>query len=402
MDELSNDPPANHIDLDVSQIAPPNDEGHLHEVEDPAEISNHFMQDNMPMDEAMLYGHSMNRRSMTYGSPYNGRVESEKVDSDNDAISPSISPDHIRSRRKSLPGITGIKSVSPERKSSNSNLYHDDRLNVETHVNEFINYTDNSRNNLDLISPMSDSSPSAKFMSPNESTPNNTDSAKPLNSYTKSSAMRGAHELLKKNRQQRLAIMAKRKGSNGTPQHASIATFGESEEHPITSETENYEAYKPKVITSRSRGRSVTPLRRAKSPTKLVKSPEKTSNHTPKSPKSKVKMSMYRSNSSSRGETFASERSSRTLETEMVSSDKDTDSPPSPKKEDDRSTNSLMLSPKGRDDNDAKSEATSAVSGTSSVWTDSNDVALKDSRRALILKMAKNRMRTKKETASRS
>jgi hypothetical protein len=39
------------------------------------------------------------------------------------------------------------------------------------------------------------------------------------------------------------------------------------------------------------------------------------------------------------------------------------------------------------------------VSATSSVWTDATDLTQKDSRRALILKMAKNRMKSKKRDA---
>jgi hypothetical protein len=388
MDELSNEFPADHNDPNVSEI-PPNEEDHHEEV-----VSDHFVQDNMPMDEAMLYEKSIKRRSMKYESPYYNRMEGDTVRSRNSVTSSSVSPDKVSLRRKSLPTIN---SVSPERKTSSNNLYHDNRLKVDTHVSEIIDYSDNSRNNHDIISPMSDSSPSANFVNSNESTPINSDLGKPMNFYSKSSAMRGAHELLKKNRQQRLAIMAKRKGTNGTPQHDT--SFGDSEHHPTSSEAENYEAYKPKVIMSRSRGRSVTPIRR-KSPTKVM-SPEKISTNTPKSPKNKVKMSMYRSNSSSR-ERFVSERSSRTLDTEITSTEKETLSPTSPTTREDPSSNIPVLSPKRRDENDAKSEATSAVSGTSSVWTDTTDFASKDSRRALILKMAKNRMRTKKETANLS
>ena len=80
--------------------------------------------------------------------------------------------------------------------------------------------------------------------------------------------------------------------------------------------------------------------------------------------KSQVKMSMYRSTSSGRAN-FVAEKSNPTLPNFQ----------------------------NGIDD-DVRSDATSAISGTSSVWTDATDS--KDSRRALILKMAKNRMKKKK------
>lgn len=396
MDALSDDIPMNGDEPDTRQhTAPP------HDTADPSES---FMEEQMPMDEAMIYGkpmngHSnMNGHSKIYGSPHRDKVE--LVQNRRRSIT-STSQDRTTLPRKSQ---TDINSISPEYKTSD-NFYPFERLKVDTHGNNIVDISDKSCHNLELISPMSNSSPSAHFVTSGDSTPLDSDSGKPSNSYTKSSAMRGAHELLKKNRQQRLAIMAKRKGGSGASQHNSSMTDSGGESMPA--DTENVEFQKPKLITSRSRGRSVTPLRRVKSPTKL-KSSENETNRTSKSPKSKskVKMTMYRSNSSSR-ERLISERSSKTLGTEVSSPEKETTSRPTATSPVSSPRNlsalkSLAVSSKPRDENDVKSDATSAVSGSSSVWTDTTDPSLRDTRRALILKMAKNRMKTKKENASHS
>jgi hypothetical protein len=274
-----------------------------------------------------------------------------------------------------------------------------ERLSVYTHVDDVIDVPDPSPR-LDFVSPMSNSSPSANYSSPKIP-------SSPANSYTKSSAMRGAQELLKKNRQQRLAIMAKRRN---TP-------LKTGQNIQSLSDIENNEPGKTRVVSSHSRGRSVTPVRRAKSPTKAARSPTK----SPQRSKSKVKMTMYRS-PSKRG-VLSTSPSRRNVDDDAPASPLSPQAPvyrspskkrgglpssPSRKRVDvDAPASPLFpqapLSPRSNSDSPpapplsprAPSEVNSlASSNTSSVWTDTTE---KDSRRALILKMAKSRMKSKRD-----
>lgn len=161
---------------------------------------------------------------------------------------------------------------------------------------------------------------------------------------TSSTAMIGARKLLKKNRQERLALMAKRKQAQ---QKTPVLTSRKQETSVFGNE--NKEPDKTKILFSHARSRSVTPNKRrfragASSPASSLKI-----SLSPASPPSGV---------------FPPK------------------SPPSSRKT--QNKNSSFGSPK------------SDISACSSAWFDEPD-ADKDSRRALILKMAKNRMRSKKE-----
>ena len=184
-------------------------------------------------------------------------------------------------------------------------------------------------------------------------------------SYTRgssSTAMKGARELLKKNRKERLALMSKRKLVHKSPSLKIL----EADNGSVGNE--NKEVVKPKKVYSNARSRSITPTTKrfqlssspASSPTKKV------SSSPASSPTKKVSSSPA---SSPTKKVFSSA------------------SPPPPKTPPHTYYYSGFTSPK------------SDVSG-SSAWTD--DTEDKNSRRALILKMAKNRMRSKKEINSQS
>ncbi len=256
------------------------------------------------------------------------------------------------------------ESKSPMRKRSTEPHAPRKELEVDSHVDDVIDIPDPSPR-LDLLSPISGVSSlgNSPPMTPSSSVGT---SFRSQNSYTKSTAMRGAQKLLKKNREQRLAIMAKRRNPN-----ADALSTGTSLNTTANSDNENdapnSENKGPKTIYSRSRGRAVTPIRHMKSPPEspavikkaLTPSNKKSPAPAPAPPPaSKVKMSMYKSTSKAH----------------------------------------MSVTEEGADD--SKSDATSGYSGTSSIWTDSTDVTGRDSRRALILKMAKSRMKKKKEEES--
>jgi hypothetical protein len=158
---------------------------------------------------------------------------------------------------------------------------------------------------------------------------------------TSSTAMRGARELLKKNRQERLALMSKRKVIK-TPVLKSprVSEFGNENKEPAKSTKKMY---------SHARSRSVTP--------------NKSRFHGTPSPIPSPKMTLS-----------------------PASPHYDSIPPKTPPSSQRKSFNKdLGYSPK------------SDISGASSAWTEDIDSPNKDSRRALILKMAKNRMRSKKE-----
>lgn len=358
--ELSNEFPNiddDDDDIDIEPVVPPtvkrtNIDNFEHERLQ--------MEEDRPMDEAMGYGNVEKRFSNQIDRDHMSKSQYESIgvigsktdDDGEDQIEQS------RYRSPSASPKREERSLSPKR-----HLPQRNDLEVDRHVDEVIDVPDPSPK--DIISPMSVTSPapSTPTFAP---TPTTVGSAKSHNSYTKSSAMRGAQELLKKNRQQRLAIMAKRRGNSSNTLDTSLTGNG------TPNNENNAPNLKAKTVYSRSRNRSVTPARRG------VKSPgvQKKALSPSNAPavavavepvdqsKSQVKMSMYRSTSSGRAN-FVAEKSNPTLPNFQ----------------------------NGIDD-DVRSDATSAISGTSSVWTDATDS--KDSRRALILKMAKNRMKKKK------
>lgn len=166
-----------------------------------------------------------------------------------------------------------------------------------------------------------------------------------------SSAMKGARELLRKNRQERLALMSKRKGGmQKAPVHQSSSQKVKSPSFG----NENKEPEKSPKRFSHIRSRSVTPSK---------KRPQ-----VPTSPLSPAKKNLR-----------------------PVSPPYDSIQPKTPPSSQ-RNTNRSVFFNSPRSD----------VSGVSSCWTDEPDSADRDSRRALILKMAKNRMRSKKEMRSPS
>jgi len=208
--------------------------------------------------------------------------------------------------------------------------------------------------------------------------------------------MRGAQELLKKNRQQRLAIMAKRRSGKDLDSPASTSNI-ENKAPMATSMstgTNTSTTKAQKTIYSRSRNRSVTPnqlgAHHSHSQTPASKSGRSLSTGNSlsasrlllakdRAPKSPVKMAMYKSPSASSKVNSQEQNSNNEELSPKVAS-------PIEQPE------SKML-----DDSDVKSDATSAFSGSSSVWTETTEVSERDQRRALILKMAKNRMKSKRD-----
>ena len=174
-------------------------------------------------------------------------------------------------------------------------------------------------------------------------------------SYTQgssSNAMKGAREILKKNRQERLALMTKRRP---VPHRAPSDNDLPTEE--ISGNNENKDPIKTKTLYSHARSRSVTPnKKRFQSETK--------------SPVAPLKQTLSPSLHS---------HSHRSIPK----------TPPS-------------ASHKVSGNETGFGSPKSDVSGASSGWTEDPDSTDKDSRRALILKMAKNRMRSKKEIKSPS
>ncbi len=298
---------------------------------------------------------------------------SEELDGDQSEQSkPSLdSPDRFSARDESPVSRRSERDPSPliprsprqvsfgGRESASNDLGTAPRLTVEIVPSHSTIDVPDPSPRLDFVSPLSTPGNFSDFgetsMQESGITPQSQGSE-----YSRSSAMRGAQELLRKNRQQRLAIMAKRRSAR----EDTLATKNESTE---------------KTVFSRSRNRSITPSQLNRSPSKKSMSPTKKSHNLPQSPstikaQSPVKMSLYRSPSSR----------SRISQISRVS----------------KSNNSTDVeqfsSPRIVDDSDVKSEATSAVSASSSVWTDTTDLSEKDQRRALILRMAKNRMKSKR------
>lgn len=163
---------------------------------------------------------------------------------------------------------------------------------------------------------------------------------------TSSFAMRGARELLKKNREERLAFMAKRKAVKTPP----VKTPNNDEQSNASDEFDDPEPEPQKEVKplySHRRSRSITPNKKrfqvtsspSTSPVKKLQSPAPTSPSfvPPKTPPS--------------------------------------------------------TAPKSLDKSADFSSPLSDVSASSSGWAEDD----KDARRALILKMAKHRMRSKKE-----
>ena len=163
-----------------------------------------------------------------------------------------------------------------------------------------------------------------------------------------SSAMKSARELLRKNRQERLALMSKRK--SGMQKALAHQLRSRKAESPSFG-NENKEPEKSPKRFSHVRSRSVTPNKKRSQVGTAPLSPSK-KNLCPVSP------------------SYGSIPKT----------------PPSSQRSTNRSP--FFNSPR------------SEVSGVSSCWTDEPDSAERDSRRALILRMAKNRMRSKKEMRS--
>lgn len=357
LDDDSEFPENENID-NIGAVTPPND-----------------IPNKAPVDEAEHYG-SANPNESYYEQDSNDQSKYHSIGIG--SKTPSDDEDEMHFESKAKRGVSPVldeksSPESPERKMVEQSPEDPPTpiksagidLQVDAHVNEIIDVPDPSPK-LDLVSPMSVGSTFGPT-SPASST------TKSQNSYTKSSAMRGAQKLLKKNRQQRLAIMAKRRSVTSGLQEPTVNNVGSSGvgDTPDTSTpTNNSDAENdaPKqastgtnVIYSRSRGRSVTPVRRMGSESSVVVK------KTPLTPPSKKKSPI----------------------------------PPSPVRTPSKVRMSVYKSASARiaaiQDNDELDDTTSeALSGTSSVWTDATDGISKDSRRALILKMAKRRMKEKK------
>lgn len=304
---------------------------------------------------------------------------SEELDGDRSVqsnVTPSIgSPDRIsirdgsplsrKSERDPSPEISrSPRQVSFREEASSKSGSAAPSLTVDTEPSRGIIDVPDPSPRLDFVSPLSTPGHFNDFGESSVHEPSTTPQSQ-QSEYSRSSAMRGAQELLKKNRQQRLAIMAKRRSAREDVANSNTKSENNG------------------VVYSHSRNRSITPSQRNKSPSKRSLSPTKKPNNppppSPSGPKthSPLKMSLYRSPSASTRSTRRSLPGSTSRTNVMGRS-------PSP---------SFGL----LDDSDVKSEATSAVSAASSVWTDTTDLSEKDQRRALILKMAKNRMKSKKD-----
>ncbi len=198
-------------------------------------------------------------------------------------------------------------------------------------------YDNKEADRTDLTSPMSTGSKSTK-------------SRDTLYSQgTSSFAMRGARELLKKNREERLAFMAKRKAVKTPP----VTTPNNDEQSNASDEFNDPEPEPQKEVKplySHRRSRSITPNKKR---FQVTSSP---STSPVKKPQSPAPASV----------SFVTPKS-----------------PPS-------------TAPKSLDKSADFSSPMSDVSASSSAWTEDD----KDARRALILKMAKHRMRSKKEVTA--
>lgn len=249
-------------------------------------------------------------------------------------------------------------------------------LRVETDpTNGIIDVPDPSPR-LDFISPLSTPGHFSDYCDDSPLKESNLTPQSQTSEYSRSSAMRGAQELLKKNRQQRLAIMAKRRSGKDLDSPASNI----ENKAPISAST----AKAQKTIYSRSRNRSVTPNQLGSHTPSSHSGRSLSNGHSlsasgrsvlskDKAPKSPVKMTLYKSPSAKVNQ----EQKNEELSPKVASP--------------------IEPDPKILDEADVKSDATSAFSGSSSVWTETTEVSERDQRRALILKMAKNRMKSKRD-----
>ena len=284
--------------------------------------------------------------------------------------SPSASPVRSTTRSNSVSPNRSVREEKAPPLSPMASRYARN-LEVNTQLPKDVDMESDPSPHLDFLSPLSEAS------GKHATSPARTERQIPqspysfkstASTYSKSSAMKGAQELLKKNREQRLRIMAKRRNTPGKNSEKSFTS--------TASDSENMEPSPTKQIVSKARGRSVTPVRKATSP------PQRLS-ISPSRRMSPVKMALYKNPSSPR----------------KIAGDVPPPPPLSP-------TNKLLQprrEPKSyQNDDDAKSVASSIVSAASSGWTDTTDPLERDSRRALILKMAKSRMRSKRDNISKS
>lgn len=184
----------------------------------------------------------------------------------------------------------------------------------------------------------------------------------PYGAGSTSSAMRGARELLKKNRQERLAFMSKRRAvSQKTPKVRKS----------------------PKDDSNSASNENSDPMKRKTDPSKAKTDPSKTKTLYSHSRSRSVTPNKKRFYSESRNTLSPGKKALEPLSPSRSVVPK---TPPS----------SVRKSP--RQNVYGSPSAKSDVSGASSDWTaEDPDPGDKDSRRALILKMAKNRMRNKKK-----
>jgi len=165
-------------------------------------------------------------------------------------------------------------------------------------------------------------------------------------SYSKSSAMKGAQQLLKQNRQKRLELMAKRRATQ-EKLLASAAQLVESVETESSSSPTNQENDESRSVSMANSAFPSKVSKRASSPY-IREAPMNVLSSPPPAPSSPNRESYSR------------------------------------RKDDDMT------------------DCTSLASNPSSVWTDDASNVEKNSRRALILQMAKNRMKGKSDKSSRT
>lgn len=229
-------------------------------------------------------------------------------------------------------------------------------------IEDLVNYEPASTFSLDEDNDKTDvMSPQSNIASPQSRGSKSGVSPESFSQGSTSSAMRGARELLKKNRQERLALMSKRRGIQ---QKIPTTTKSPNEDVEVVG-NENKEPVKEKTFYSHARSRSVTPnKKRFQSTSSPVASPVASPVKKALSPSKKA-----------------------------LSPTSPSNAPVIPKTPPPVSHRKTVV--KNADFGSPKSD----ISGASSAWTEEPD-GDKDSRRALILKMAKNRMRTKKEMKS--
>lgn len=193
----------------------------------------------------------------------------------------------------------------------------------------------------------------------------------------KSNAMKGAQELLKQNRKKRLEIMAKRRAKL---QNSQLQSPAEEQSSDSDSDSEGSTKINDAGVGSISSDSS------ASSDDEFATTPQRKTN-TPGGYSSQTSTNKNSAKLSSRNSPTASKLYQKTS------------SPPQPPLSPTSTKRSAKIVRKKDDD---ATECSSLASNPSSVWTEDTNNVERNSRRALILQMAKNRMKGREEKSSAS